>query len=98
MLKSFKQGAIMQFSVDKEQMVKINKWKSELDKKTIAKQKESMSEKDFSFLTQDGKYPYGGAIGGSLTYSFTNTSLGTVVTVKDGFTGETLDVTDYDMW
>ena len=93
-----KQGANMQFLVDKEQMIKINKWKSELDKKTIARQKESMTAQDFTLLTQDGKYPYGGAIGGDLTYSFTNTSLGTVVTVKDGFTGETLDVTDYDMW
>ena len=98
MLKSLKQGDNMQFSVDKEQMVKINKWKAELDKNTIAKQKETMSAADFSLLTQDGKYPYSGAIGGDLTYSFTNTSLGTVVTVKDGFTGEELNVTDYDMW
>ena len=86
------------FSLDKEQKLKIKAWKAELDKKTIAKQKETMKPSEFSFLTQDGKYPYAGAIGGDLTYSFTNTSLGTVVKVKDGFTGEELDVTDYDIW
>lgn len=45
-----------------------------------------------------GKCPYGGAIGGSLTYSFTPTSLGTVVQVKHGLSGETLDLSDYENW
>ena len=88
----------MQFSVNKEQLETIKKWKDELDKQTVARQKETMSAADFSLLTQDGKYPYSGAIGGDLTYSFTNTSLGTIITVTDKFTDEKLDVTDYDMW
>ena len=88
----------MQFSVNKAQLETIKKWKDELDKQTVARQKETMSAADFSLLTQDGKYPYSGAIGGDLTYSFTNTSLGTIITVTDKFTGEKLDVTDYDMW
>ena len=88
----------MQFSVNKEQLETIKKWKDELDKQTVARQKETMSAADFSLLTQDGKYPYSGAIGGDLTYSFTNTSLGTIITVTDKFTGEKLDVTDYDIW
>ena len=88
----------MQFSVNKAQLETIKKWKDELDKQTVARQKETMSAADFSLLTQDGKYPYSGAIGGDLTYSFTNTSLGTIITVTDKFTDEKLDVTDYDMW
>ena len=88
----------MQFSVNKAQLETIKKWKDELDKQTVARQKETMSAADFSLLTQDGKYPYSGAIGGDLTYSFTNTSLGTIITVTDKFTGEKLDVTDYDIW
>lgn len=41
-------------------------------------------------------YPYTGAIGGSLSYSFTPTSIMTIVVVTHLVTGETLDVTDYD--
>lgn len=88
----------MQFSVNKEQLETIKKWKDEFDKQTVARQKETMSAADFSLLTQDGKSPYSGAIGGDLTYSFINTSLGTIITVTDKFTGEKLDVTDYDIW
>jgi hypothetical protein len=42
--------------------------------------------------------PYYGAIGGALTYSFTPTSLGTVVKVKHGFTDAEIDLSDYDQW
>jgi len=38
------------------------------------------------------------AIGGRWTYSFTATSLGLVITVTDGFTKESLDVSDYEDW
>jgi hypothetical protein len=89
---------INMFSLDKEQRKKVTVWKNELDKKTIERQRASMSPEDFEGLTGNGKYPYGGAIGGSLTYSFTDTSLGTVIKVKDGFSGEEIDVSDYHNW
>ena len=38
-----------------------------------------------------------GAIGGKLTYSFTSTSLGTVIKVKCAC-GIYIDVTEYDLW
>lgn len=41
---------------------------------------------------------YTGAIGGRYTYSFTPTSLGTVVKVYDAITKETIDLSDYDTW
>lgn len=39
-----------------------------------------------------------GAIGGRFTWSFCNTSLGTVKKVTDGITKQELDLTDYDSW
>lgn len=39
-----------------------------------------------------------GAIGGAYTYSFTPTSIGMVIKVKNALTNEEIDVTDYDNW
>jgi hypothetical protein len=39
-----------------------------------------------------------GAIGGSYTYSFTPTTLGVVVKVKNNANGEEIDLTDYENW
>jgi len=88
----------MIFEIDSTQLAKINAWTAEQDKKAIARQKESMSPEDFSLLTSDGKFPYTGAIGGGLTYSFTMTSLGMVTKVHYALTDETLDVSDYENW
>ena len=41
---------------------------------------------------------YCGAIGGRITYSFTPTSIGTIVKIKDSVTGKELDLTDYYTW
>ena len=41
---------------------------------------------------------HGGAIGGRFTYSFTVTSIGTVIKVFDNVTGEEKDFTDYSDW
>jgi hypothetical protein len=42
------------------------------------------------------EYPYEGAIGGGLTYSFTPTGLGIVIKVESY--GQVLDLTDYGSW
>lgn len=42
--------------------------------------------------------PYGGAIGGSLTYSFTPTGLGVITVVTCNHTHKELDITNYDNW
>lgn len=39
-----------------------------------------------------------GAIGGRFTFSFTPTSLGTIIKVEDNQTKEILDLTDYSSW
>lgn len=41
---------------------------------------------------------YGGAIGGSITFLFTTTSLGHVVRIRNNHTNEEVDVTDYSEW
>jgi hypothetical protein len=46
---------------------------------------------------QEKKNTYYGAIGGSVTYEFTPTSLGIVEKVKH-FNGKVLDLTDYESW
>ena len=41
-------------------------------------------------------YPYEGAIGGSLTYEITPTSLGGIIKVK--MYGQEIDLTEYETW
>jgi hypothetical protein len=72
----------MQFELDENQQLKINAWQVELD----------------SALLNEGKTTETGAIGGRFTYSFTPTSLGTIVKVHDELTKQELDLTDYDCW
>lgn len=86
------------FSLDPDQSKKLAAWCEEQTARALERQRARMSPAEFSMLTVGGKAPYAGAIGGELTYSFTPTSLGTVVKVTNGLTNETLDLTDYDSW
>lgn len=45
-----------------------------------------------------GKNECAGAIGGRYTYSFTPTTLGTIVIITDNLQKRELNVTDYDCW
>ena len=58
---------------------------SELEQKTL---NEWLKSKDLEV--------YCGAIGGRFTYSFTPTSLGMIIKVKDDLDGDEIDITDYD--
>lgn len=42
------------------------------------------------------RFPYTVCIGGCLTFSITETSIGNVVKVREGITGETIDLSDYE--
>lgn len=75
------------FYMSKEQTEACNKWQEEHDK---TKHMNSEGAKHSGVR-------YSGAIGGAYTWSFTPTSLGTVVTIKCSC-GEKIDVTDYDDW
>jgi hypothetical protein len=90
---------MIKFELSSEQQSKLSAWLTEQNANAVAKQKatiENPTELIKSFW--DMGYPYGGAVGGSTTYSFTPTSLGVVVKVTDGFTGETIDLSDYEDW
>jgi hypothetical protein len=53
---------------------------------------------EFNEKTNNGEYPYYGAIGGGLEYIFTPTGLGDCLVVREHFTKEEINVTDYDNW
>jgi hypothetical protein len=90
------------FILDKEQLIKLAEWRQIQDQQAVCIQKESVSKDDpfyntYQLCWEDG-YPYGGATGGGLTYSFTHTPIGTVVKVKNNFTNQEIDLTDYQNW
>lgn len=88
------------FSITDEQAVTLDLWVTEQNKISVAAQKKNPPRVPRDLLEscwEDG-YPYGGAIGGNLTFSFTPTSLGVVVTVTDSLTKETIDLTIYEHW
>jgi hypothetical protein len=76
------------FHLDAEQFKRLAAWSREQDAKVAEQQK----GKGFSST------PYYGCSGGSLTYSFTPTTLGLVVVVKNNITNEEINLTDYDNW
>lgn len=75
-----------------EQLTRLNDWLKEVYSRAAAKQ--YLEKKTFGHT----RLPYDGAIGGGETFSITETSLGTIVKVEESFTGEKLDLSDYDSW
>ena len=73
-----------------EQKVKFSIWNYEQNKIVIEEQKGTEYEM--------WGLPYYGAIGGSLTFKITVTSIGVCVSVKHNGTKEEIDLTEYDKW
>jgi hypothetical protein len=69
------------FELTDEQWEKVKAWQIEMDAKTAKEQGRDR--------------PYHGAIGGAYTFCFIPTSIGLITKVKH-YSGEELDVTDYD--
>jgi hypothetical protein len=93
----------MIFAVSMEDEAKVDAWLAETVYPAGIKQQKLSIVPDhphYQFYKQswDSGYPYTGAIGGSLTYAFSPTSLGVSVIVKDALTGLELDLTDYGSW
>lgn len=84
------------FSLSKDQKEKLKTWMAEQFANLVEEQRKNMSSTDFDNLTNNGKYPYTGAIGGDITYCFTPTSLGTITVVK--YFDKQIDLTDYNVW
>lgn len=91
------------FILEHEDMKKIDEWlKTTVYPDVIAKQK-LVPEYAALAIARDSweqGYPYGGAIGGGLSYHFTPTSIGliTKITYGSGEHQHELDLTDYDSW
>lgn len=85
------------FKLSVKQEAKVAEWNTEQDKITVERQKKHKVDAFVAALLEQG-IPYYGASGGSLSYTFTPTSLGTIVTVKHAGTDAELDVTDYENW
>lgn len=87
------------FSLTEKQNTILDKWLKEQDKKAIEIQKQNyQNPTTFMMISWEDGYPYGGAIGGRVTYSFTPTSIGLIIKVTYSLTNETIDLTDYDNW
>jgi hypothetical protein len=85
------------FEITREEAARIHAWKiAEVYPTIIAEQRANVGTEAFHQDWWDQGLPYGGAIGGDTTYSFTPTSLGVVV--KAHCWGHELDLTDYKSW
>lgn len=89
----------IQFVVTKGMARAVNEWLStSVYPVMIAKQKEQNKNPDaFVQACWEQGRPYEGAIGGGLTYEFTNTSIGTIVSARYSTYGTDykLDLTDH---
>jgi len=74
--------AQLKFAITPEQGDKIARWSQ---------------DQDADWPRREMGKPYYGAIGGSLTYLFTPTSLGVILKVQHA-NGAELDVTEYNDW
>lgn len=88
----------MNFQVTPEEESKIDKWLREtVYPPILEEQRKDPHLASLHFEDEEGyTYPYFGAVGGDLTYSFRPTSIGTIFTVKS--CGHELDLTDYESW
>lgn len=95
-------GIDMIFVLERAQAQRRDAWLAEQNARVVATQERDPDLARFITVGADGrKHPYFGAAGGSCTYQFTPTSLGTVTKVVfckgSAFEAE-LDLTDYQSW
>lgn len=88
--------SLLKFDLTLEEQQTVEAWlMTEVYPEIIAKQKLDPRYLQWApYMGKNGEeYPYGGAIGGGVTYAFTPTSIGTIIKVTCG--GKTKDITDY---
>jgi len=101
---------LIMFTITQEQHRKFVQWYQELEERIARVQLESkklfngkeLSDKTLDAirrsLEQGEPRPYYGAIGGAYMFSFTATSLGSIVKVENTATGDSIDLSDYEDW
>ena len=104
------EGKKLVFAIEAELVPKLNAWIHEIDEKVAREQVRTGTLTDrvplpkgvlrvvSNSLEHGEPLPYYGAIGGAYTYSFSPTSLGCVVKVRNSVTGDEIDLTDYSAW
>ncbi len=80
------------FDLSDDQNEKLEIWMKDQDDKALKIQIER------GFLSEQWKKPYYGCSGGAYTYSFTPTTLGTIVKVINNVTKEEINLTNFDEW
>jgi hypothetical protein len=90
----------MEFYLSDKQEILLRDWLRIQYDRVIEEQKHTIKPDNISYLiakeSWDLGYPYEGAIGGGLTYSFTPTSIGDICIVS--YAGNEIDITEYDNW
>lgn len=87
------------FEISDEQNARVNTWLLEIVYPAVIEDQRKVPAycaNDFAKSCWEMGFPYEGAIGGGVTYSFTPTSLGTVTKVTSW--GHELDLTEYGDW
>ena len=84
----------MKFELTAAQVEKYEQWCEHIKGKVLAEQARRGIECP---LGMDDE-PYYGASGGGIKFVFIPTGIGTVVKAIESYTGEEIDLTDYDMW
>lgn len=86
------------FELSIEDQNKVEKWLSTtVYPAVIAEQKAGVKNPSIWYTSSwEEGYPYEGAIGGGLTYSFTPNSIAMVIKVK--YKDFELDLSDYESW
>lgn len=88
----------IRFIISKADRKRIKEWYLSLMSEIMSKLKEILKEQ-YNELTNEGKTPYYGTIcGPQLIYSFGETGIGEIITVRETITGRELDLSDYDNW
>lgn len=85
------------FELTKEQVIKLNEWIIEVEKRAAAIQMEKAKLNGWKF-PYPRPLPYHGALGGGLTFSFSPNGIGVHCKVTEGITGESIDLSDYSDW
>jgi hypothetical protein len=92
----------MRFELDSDQIAKYEAWTLKQDKVAVVKQKAEIKKTDAFYDTYkmcwDAGHPYYGAISGADEFIFIPTSIGTVVKVRNSYTENEIELTDYSSW
>ena len=95
--KNFQSRSPLSFPLNNAELLCIARWQKALAPEIVAIQRPELDKLGISEIV-DGAAPYYGAAGGGLTYSFTPTGLGNIITVTETVTGKTLNVSDALEW